>query len=71
MESAPVEVSRTPAGVSKKLVESTPVEVSTTSESVGAGGAGGRGAGGVGLDFQKKLLAPRALKARPRVEQGV
>lgn len=54
----------TPSGVSfKELVVSTPVEVSST------GGVGGTGADGVGLDLQKKLLAPRALKTRPRVEQ--
>ena len=59
-----------------KLVASGPVEVSAASESGEAGVAaasgsdGGMGAGGVGLDLQKKLLEPRALKARPRVEQG-
>ena len=88
----------TPAGVSKKFLVSTPVEVSVTSTStssgvssnelvasasvevsttgggaggvVAASGAGGRGVDGVGLDLQKKFLAPRVLNSRPRVEQG-
>ena len=65
-----------PAGVSKELVASTTVEVLATSDAGGvARGAatGGTGSGdveGVGLDFQKKPLAPReALKGR-RDEQG-
>ena len=72
MASTPVDASTsTPLGVpSKRLAVSAPVEVSTTSESGRAGGTGGRGSGGVGLDLQKKLLEPRALIARPRVEQG-
>jgi hypothetical protein len=76
--STPVEVSTTStstlSGVpSNKLEVSTAVEVSTSSETGGAtsaSGAGGRGGDGVGLDLQKKLLTPRALKACPRVEQG-
>jgi hypothetical protein len=85
MASTPVEVSTnsdlrsTPAGGSKEVVASTPVEVSAISETgrgsggfaASVGGDDGGGADGVGLEFQKKDLAPRALKARPRVEQVV
>ena len=55
---------------SKTLAVSASVEVSTTSESGGVGGTGGGGSDGAGLDLQKKLLEPRVLKSRPRVEQG-
>ena len=77
MASTPVELSTsstsTPSGLPSNKVElSTPVEVSTSSETGGvaaASGAGGRDGDGVGLDLQKKLLTPSALKARARVEQ--